>query len=198
MFEQHVGTVNQFTSNVNPFTESWGNVAYMKMGERIRARRKELKLTQQQVADAIGGTRETVTMWETGKVTYISGKYLTPLTELFKQSADMIQYGKESAKKRLTVPGSTAPASQELLAHRREGDIDALTVIVSAVAGALTRSIPAVGREAKSLLESLPDFESGRYAEILKVLNEALGISEAERPIAPPRGVSSRGGKIAK
>ncbi len=38
----------------------------MKMNERIRARRKELKLTQAVLAKLVGVNRVTVTGWESG------------------------------------------------------------------------------------------------------------------------------------
>jgi DNA-binding transcriptional regulator YiaG len=49
--------------------------------EQIRAIRKSLKLTQQQVADRIGAQRHTVARWETG-VNEPKGAYLKGLNEL--------------------------------------------------------------------------------------------------------------------
>lgn len=41
-------------------------VAAMTYGERIRVRREELKLTQQQIAEAVGVSYQTVQQWESG------------------------------------------------------------------------------------------------------------------------------------
>ncbi|MFT4271311.1 MAG: S24 family peptidase [Pantoea sp.] len=51
--------------NVKILTSEFGRIAYMTdMGERIRQKRKELKLTQQALADKAGVNRVTVTGWE--------------------------------------------------------------------------------------------------------------------------------------
>lgn len=51
--------------NVKILTCNFGRIAYMtNMGERIRAKRKELKLTQQALAELAGVNRVTVTGWE--------------------------------------------------------------------------------------------------------------------------------------
>lgn len=51
--------------NVKILTCDFGRIAYMmNMGERIRAKRKELKLTQQALAELAGVNRVTVTGWE--------------------------------------------------------------------------------------------------------------------------------------
>lgn len=51
--------------NVKILTCDFGRIAYMmNMGERIRLKRKELKLTQQALAELAGVNRVTVTGWE--------------------------------------------------------------------------------------------------------------------------------------
>lgn len=51
--------------NVKILTYDFGRIAYMmNMGERIRLKRKELKLTQQALAELAGVNRVTVTGWE--------------------------------------------------------------------------------------------------------------------------------------
>lgn len=47
-------------------TSKDGRIAYMKMNERIRTRRKELKLTQAVLGKLVGVNRVTVTGWESG------------------------------------------------------------------------------------------------------------------------------------
>jgi phage repressor protein C with HTH and peptisase S24 domain len=71
----------------------------MTLGERIRAARKDAGFTsQQRLADAIGCTREAVTMWETDKVDAVGGDYLPALARALRISAEYIQTGKESAR----------------------------------------------------------------------------------------------------
>ena len=43
-----------------------GRIAYMKMNDRIRSRRKELKMTQSVLAKLVGVNRVTITGWESG------------------------------------------------------------------------------------------------------------------------------------
>lgn len=51
--------------NVKILTYNFGRIAYMmNMGDRIREKRKELKLTQQALAEKAGVNRVTVTGWE--------------------------------------------------------------------------------------------------------------------------------------
>lgn len=47
-------------------TSDNGRIAYMKMNDRIRSRRKELKMTQSVLAKLVGVNRVTITGWESG------------------------------------------------------------------------------------------------------------------------------------
>ena len=43
------------------------NPELVAIGERIRIRREKLGLTQQELADAVGATRNTISRYETGQ-----------------------------------------------------------------------------------------------------------------------------------
>ncbi|MCW7252341.1 helix-turn-helix domain-containing protein [Escherichia coli] len=64
------------------------------ISERIRKRRRDIGLTQQQVAKAIGVTRVSVTKWENGS-TKPDGENLHLLSKLFSKSPEWILYGKD-------------------------------------------------------------------------------------------------------
>lgn len=53
----------------------------MTLGERLRAERKRLNLSQPQLAEAAGATKQTVFAWETGK-TAPGGFQLSALADL--------------------------------------------------------------------------------------------------------------------
>ncbi|ECK2143372.1 helix-turn-helix domain-containing protein [Salmonella enterica subsp. enterica serovar Enteritidis] len=76
------------------------NLNYMKstISERIRSRRKELKLTQDNIAKALGVTRVSVTKWEAGQ-TKPDGENLHLLAKVLLQSPEWILYGKDSQDK---------------------------------------------------------------------------------------------------
>ncbi len=62
------------------------------VGARIRQRRKELKLTQQQIAHSVGCSRVSVTQWEIGD-NYPGGANLLALAKVLGCSTDWIMYG---------------------------------------------------------------------------------------------------------
>ncbi|HDW2611623.1 TPA: helix-turn-helix domain-containing protein [Escherichia coli] len=76
------------------------NIGYMKttISERIRNRRIDIGLTQQQVAKAIGISRVSVTKWENGS-TKPDGENLHLLSKLFSKSPEWILYGKDTYDK---------------------------------------------------------------------------------------------------
>lgn len=55
----------------------------MKVSEIIRNRRIELGMTQQDVADAIGITKATVSRWETGNIKSMNRDNIEKLSRLF-------------------------------------------------------------------------------------------------------------------
>lgn len=77
----------------------------MNMNERIAARRKELKLTQTQVAKAIGSSTVSVYKWENGEVAP-RGKNLFALSEVLRCSPSWLLTGDEYA---LPTPAGELP-----------------------------------------------------------------------------------------
>ncbi|MDM8921200.1 helix-turn-helix domain-containing protein, partial [Escherichia coli] len=77
-------------------TSLGSNIGYMKntISERIRNRRKDVGLTQQQVAKAIGISRVSVTKWENGS-SKPDGENLHLLSKLLSKSPEWILYGKD-------------------------------------------------------------------------------------------------------
>jgi phage repressor protein C with HTH and peptisase S24 domain len=63
------------------------------LGTRLRQRRKELKLTQKQVAKSVGITASSVTQWELG-ATKPSGESLYALCKTIQCQPDWLLYGK--------------------------------------------------------------------------------------------------------
>ena len=78
------------------------------MNIRIKARRKELKLTQLNIGNAIGVSKATVSQWESGD-TSPKGGNLYKLTKILKCQADWLLLGKGEPNKQIenesTVPG---------------------------------------------------------------------------------------------
>ena len=81
-------------------TSLGSNIGYMKntISERIRNRRKDVGLTQQQVAKAIGISRVSVTKWENGS-SKPDGENLYLLSKLLSKSPEWILYGKDGHDK---------------------------------------------------------------------------------------------------
>lgn len=65
------------------------------IGERIRAKRNELGLTQRDVAEYLGRSASAVTQWESG-ATYPNGQNLVKLSEILKVDAEWILSGEHS------------------------------------------------------------------------------------------------------
>jgi len=63
--------------------ESENNMRAIWKGERLKIRRKQLGLTQKQVADRIGASKSNVAIWETGSSTP-TGDYLITLCEILR------------------------------------------------------------------------------------------------------------------
>ncbi|AIR71443.1 helix-turn-helix domain-containing protein [Dickeya fangzhongdai] len=77
-------------------------------GQRIRARRKELKLTQRALAKLIKVSHVTVSQWETDD-SEAGGKNLFALSEALQCSPTWILYGDEDK-----FPGEALPTPREL------------------------------------------------------------------------------------
>ena len=55
-------------------------------GKIIKARRKELHLTQQQLADAVGTNKSTISRYESGNIDKVPTETLTPIARALKCS----------------------------------------------------------------------------------------------------------------
>lgn len=62
--------------------------------ERIKARRKELKLTQAEISNSVGVSKVTVSQWESGDY-FPRGENLYSLCRVLKCTPDWLLYGKE-------------------------------------------------------------------------------------------------------
>ncbi|MCL2899760.1 helix-turn-helix domain-containing protein [Brenneria tiliae] len=90
-------------------------------GERIRARRKELKLTQRALAKLIKVSHVTVSQWETND-SEPGGKNLFALSSSLQCSPTWILYGDSDQQ-----PGEAAPTPKEL----DERELELLTLFSS-------------------------------------------------------------------
>jgi transcriptional regulator with XRE-family HTH domain len=89
---------------------------FKEMGARIAQARKERGLTQQQLADALGVSQQTLAHYEVGRVG-VGAPMLPRLSELLDLSFDEILLGQPTIR----LPGKRGPAS------RIEQQLDAIT-----------------------------------------------------------------------
>ncbi len=89
---------------------------FKEMGARIAQARKERGLTQQQLADALGISQQTLAHYEVGRVG-VGAPMLPRLSELLDLSFDEILLGQPTMR----LPGKRGPAS------RLEQQLDAVT-----------------------------------------------------------------------
>lgn len=86
-----------YTISESTLTQAPCKIAYMQtIGERIRARRKELKMTQLEVAAVVGVNRASVSQWETD-ATGIDGQNLLGLAKALRIPPEWIIEGKSPA-----------------------------------------------------------------------------------------------------
>lgn len=71
-------------------------IPYMDIGNRIRTRRKELRLTQEAIAKSVGVNRVSVSQWESGQN---KPKNLIALSKVLKCSAEWLLTGKSKEAK---------------------------------------------------------------------------------------------------
>jgi phage repressor protein C with HTH and peptisase S24 domain len=91
---------------ISNYQDLTGDIEFMSyqgemIGDRIRSRRKELKLTQKNVADAIKVTPSSITQWELGMNTP-KGKNLINLSKTLNCSPEWLLSGKEHDRIRIT------------------------------------------------------------------------------------------------
>lgn len=76
------------------------------MSNYLSERRKELGLTQKEVADAVGVAEATVSRWESGEIANMRRDRISALAKILKCSADFIMTGNQNAP---TVPPGFEP-----------------------------------------------------------------------------------------
>ncbi|MDT2759073.1 helix-turn-helix domain-containing protein [Enterococcus xiangfangensis] len=72
----------------------------MEVGERLKARRMELNLTQESVAEALGITRQTISNWENGR-SYPDIERMVRLSDVYSLSLDELLKGDQEMVKQL-------------------------------------------------------------------------------------------------
>lgn len=113
----------------------------MNLGEKLYELRKEKKLSQEEVADKLNVTRQTVSKWETNQSTPDFDKIL-PLCELFEISADELLSGNkkeensvEKQTKKVETEEERIPSKQEI--RRKSAEVVSTSVFIYIVAVAL-------------------------------------------------------------
>ena len=79
------------------------------MSNYLSERRKELGLTQKEVADAVGVAEATVSRWESGEIANMRRDRISALAKILKCSADFIMTGNQNAP---TVPPGFEPLTE--------------------------------------------------------------------------------------
>lgn len=116
----------------------------MNFGEKLYELRKEKKLSQEEVADKLNVTRQTVSKWETNQSTPDFDKVL-PLCELFGISADELLSGnrkdnenenvKEENKEEVKTEEEKTLSKQEI--RRKSAEVVSTSIFIYIVAVAL-------------------------------------------------------------
>jgi transcriptional regulator with XRE-family HTH domain len=194
VFEQHGGTVNPFTLDVNTFTYPSGNVAYMTRGERIRTERNRLKWTQAQLAVRVGVTRELISTWEADGVEEIKHSNLMALCRAFGKTVEWVEVGDEPQAK---------AGSKSVAAVSEDGEVDparhaelhtlAVDMALAAMVKAMCVNTPAAAVVLRDHLEALAGALKPRPMRSDKgLLGTVLGIA---KPIAAEWEDTVRGGQ---
>lgn len=110
----------------------------MNFGEKLYELRKEKKLSQEEVADKLNVTRQTVSKWETNQSTPDFDKVL-PLCELFGISADELLSGNkkeenntEKKTKEVEIEEEKTPSKQEI--RRKSAEVVSTSIFIYIVA----------------------------------------------------------------
>ena len=118
----------------------------MNFGETLFKLRKEKNLSQEDVADKLNVTRQTVSKWETNQSTPDFDKIL-PLCELFEISTEELLTGKkpeENNEKVVEVEQEKAPTKEEVRKKSAEVVSTSVFIYIAAVA-VLIVAIPVFG-----------------------------------------------------
>lgn len=105
----------------------------MNIGEKLYELRKAKNLSQEEVAEKLNVTRQTVSKWETNQSTPDFDK-IVPLCELFEITTDELLKGKKEEENDDTVE-EKIPSKQEL--RRKSAEVVSTSVFIYIVAVAL-------------------------------------------------------------
>ena len=105
----------------------------MNIGEKLYELRKAKNLSQEEVAEKLNVTRQTVSKWETNQSTPDFDK-IVPLCELFEITTDELLKGKKEEENDDTVE-EKMPSKQEL--RRKSAEVVSTSVFIYIVAVAL-------------------------------------------------------------
>jgi Predicted transcriptional regulators len=109
----------------------------MTIGERLQTRRKELSLTQQEVADSLHVTRQTISNWEVGK-NYPDLQSIIDLSDLYQISLDLLLKGDKNVMKKLNHDTSVVRMNRLIAVSNFIGIFLALSLLLI---GGLERTI---------------------------------------------------------
>jgi SOS-response transcriptional repressor LexA len=90
------------------------------MNERIKSLRKELGLTQQDIASGVGVSKASVSQWESGS-TEPKGENLHTLSKILKSNPEWLLYGKGSTESKSVAADPNAPARYPLVSWAQAG-----------------------------------------------------------------------------
>jgi Predicted transcriptional regulators len=109
----------------------------MTIGERLQNRRKDLGFTQQEIADKLHVSRQTISNWEVGK-NYPDLQSIVELSDLYQISLDLLLKGDKKVMKKLTHDTDVARTNRMVAVSNYLGMILALSLILI---GGLERSV---------------------------------------------------------
>lgn len=89
-------------------------------GERLKELRLNLRLTQDDIADAVGTTRKTVFSWEKGAIP--NGEFLAKLAKALNTSADFLLGLTDDPRPLHEMHRDLSPAEWEIIHSLRDGD----------------------------------------------------------------------------
>ncbi len=168
----------------------------MNLGEKLYELRKEKNLSQEEVADKLNVTRQTVSKWETNQSTPDFDK-IVPLCELFEISTEELLTGKKQEQKEEKTVVEEKPLTKEEVRRKSAEVVSSavflyiLAVVVIMVAIPVLRMNPIIASAifliivafatAKIIKHymSVPKFEKTkeekRENEIVKQINSIIG-----------------------
>ena len=96
----------------------------MTLGEKLQKLRTEAAMSQEDLADCLGVSRQAISKWELDK-TVPDVKYIVELSNLFRVSTDYLLKNASSSEKPLPFPGADTPLAAAK-SHDRSSLISAL------------------------------------------------------------------------